>query len=334
MDELNKEIKNSRLLYRELFLKANDGFTKQLNSLKSPSMCKKCRKCCKIRYSELSPREILALSLEKAPVATAYVNMFIPCGKDESFDYKTDIDLELNNNEAKKIDESYVAEILEKTRKSNYFYYCKYLKDNDCFNNTRSLICSNFPDDVKMILPKNCGFREWQGKALDEIENEISKEILIKLKKIEEYRANFSCKQCGVCCRLASTEYSFEELKEKAKNGDRFATEFVSIFIPYESTEEARAIYPELVDTIFNELGADEKVYFYHCPKIDKNNLCTDYKNRPQICREFPTNPLVIFPKTCEYKIWKDEVHVVSLLMHALIEISEFNAAKIKEALD
>ena len=92
-----------------------------------------------------------------------------------------------------------------------------------------------------------------------------------------------------------------EELKKKAKNGDNFATQFTSIFVPYKDENEAKQIYPEYFELLSERLEG-EKVYFYHCPKLTKENRCSDYENRPGICRDFPDNPLGFLPGPCGFQ--------------------------------
>lgn len=47
---------------------------------------------------------------------------------------------------------------------------------------------------------------------------------------------------------------------------DKFAKQFMSVFIPYKSSEDAEKIYPEYLKLLSDNV--DEPVYFYHCPKI------------------------------------------------------------------
>lgn len=155
------------------------------------------------------------------------------------------------------------------------------------------------------------------------LNEEVPKEIYEKWVKILEYRSNFSCVGCATCCKLACSEFSWEELKEKAKNGDNFATQFTSVFIPYKNEQEARKIYPEYFKLLEDKLEG-EKVYFYHCPKLTKENRCSDYENRPQICRDFPDNPLSLLPDACGYCSWKEEVEPVALMLHSMLEIVDF----------
>ena len=148
------------------------------------------------------------------------------------------------------------------------------------------------PVDCGDILDKyepNSSGENWQKNVLKMFEEDISKEIHRKWSEILAYRSQFSCIGCGTCCKLACSEFSPEELRQKADKGDRFATQFLSVFVPYNSKEDAREIYPEYIKML--EEQKEDEVYFYHCPKLTECNRCSDYENRPQICRDFPDNP-------------------------------------------
>ena len=179
----------------------------------------------------------------------------------------------------------------------------------------------DFDGDLFTQYSPNSVGQEWQESAIKLLNEDISKEIYRKLNEILAYRTNFHCIGCATCCKLACSQFSPEELKQKADNGDNFATQFLSVFIPYQSKEEARKVYPEYIELL--EENGEENVYFYHCPKLTKENRCSDYENRPQICRDFPDNPLSILPKACGYKAWKDEIEPIALMLHSMIEIVE-----------
>jgi len=336
MNKLDLENKKNRLLYRELFLKANEGFKEQINSLKVNSFCKNQKICCKVRYTGLSPAEIYSLSQEEDNISVEYVRLFVPYGASDAFNYEKNnqIDLDLNNKLAAQVHKSYVKSVLSKLPGPVYFYHCRHIgQNNKCtLTGGKSILCK-FPTSITTLLPEECGYQDWQKQAVEKIKNEISRDILVKLNEIEKYRQTFKCQKTGTCCRLASSEFSYEELKHKAQNGDNFARQFTSVFIPYDSIEKAREIYSEYIDMVEARLDADEKIYFYHCPYVTDENLCSIYENRPQICREFPNNPLAILPANCGFHEWKDEVLVASMLLHAIIEITEFNLQKIEAAL-
>ena len=186
----------------------------------------------------------------------------------------------------------------------------------------------DFSGDIFDTYAKDSDGYVWQEQVIKLLNEDISKEIYRKLNEILAYRVNFKCTGCATCCKLACSEFSPEELKTKAQNGDNFANQFLSVFIPYNSKEEARKIYPEYIELL--EENGENEVYFYHCPKLTEDNRCSDYENRPQICRDFPDNPLSILPKSCGYKEWKNEIEPIALMLHSMLEIIEFYTNKIK----
>lgn len=198
-----------------------------------------------------------------------------------------------------------------------------FLKSLDEINKRIEVLrASNIDGDVFDTYEAGSAGAKWQADVLDMLENDISKEVYRKYKEILAYRSKFKCSGCATCCNLACSEFSPEELKQKAANGDNFATQFLSVFIPYESKEEARKVYPEYIQML--EENKEDEVYFYHCPKLTADKRCSDYENRPQICRDFPDNPLSILPKTCGYKKWKEEIEPVALMLHSMVEIIEY----------
>ena len=186
-----------------------------------------------------------------------------------------------------------------------------------------------FDADVTDKFPVNSDGALWQTKVLDMLENDISKEVYRKYKEILAYRSQFKCVGCATCCNLACSEFSPAELKQKAENGDNFAAQFLSVFVPYASKEDARKVYPEYIKML--EENKEDYVYFYHCPKLTEDKRCSDYENRPQICRDFPDNPLSILPLSCGYKQWKDEIEPLALMLHSMVEIIEYYKEKIPQ---
>ncbi len=179
--------------------------------------------------------------------------------------------------------------------------------------------------------PDKCTYTKWQKECFNKLKNEISKDVYEKIQETILYKNNFSCARCAMCCKFACSEFSPEELKIKAQNNDKFAKEFTSIFIPYENRNEAAKIYPEYLELLKAKYGDAEEIYFYHCPKLSKDELCTDYENRPSICKDFPNNALAILPKECGFNKWKDDVGILSLTLHALCEIIDFYCEKLKK---
>jgi len=322
MNDIKQEQTTTVRIYREFFAKAQAEVKKQLLAIKSASYCLNCKKCCQLRYCEFSPSELNEQGMEE------FLELFKPLS------YKgQEITIENNHKKALEIDANYVQKVINNSDKNCWFYSCKYLENGNCtLDKEKPLYCSSYPNNAYFVLHDNCGFKKWQKEALDKLENQMAQDVLCKIKEIDNYKNNFSCSCCSTCCKIASSEFSYEELKEKAQNGDKFAQQFVSVFVPYEDENQARIAYAEYIDYLYEILGKEEKYYFYYCPK-NKNKLCSDYENRPEICREFPTNPLMILPKTCGYKAWQEETHTATLLLHALVEIIDFYIKRIKKVL-
>lgn len=154
------------------------------------------------------------------------------------------------------------------------------------------------------------------------LKEDAIKQAYAKQLEIVAHKKNFSCGCCGACCKLACSEFSPEELAFKAQNGDVIANEFISTFIPYQSEAEAQKNYPEYFEML--KAQKQEQIYFYHCPKVTADNKCSDYENRPSICKNFPDNPIEFLPKTCSYCQWKADCQKSALSINAQLEIIWF----------
>ena len=203
-----------------------------------------------------------------------------------------------------------------------------FMKSSDAiFARIEELRPKGFEGDISGKYKTGSIGAEWQKKVLDMFENDISKDIYRKWQEVLSLRENYSCKGCATCCNLACSEYSYEELQKRAENGDNFAKQFVSVFIPYETREDAEKVYPEYLKLLSENVEGD--VYFYHCPKLSECKRCSDYENRPKICRDFPDNPLDILPKSCGFYDWRKQVEPVVMMLHAMMEILNYYKEKI-----
>lgn len=171
--------------------------------------------------------------------------------------------------------------------------------------------------------------KTWQLSVLELINRELSK-IPNELLPVKSLRKNSHCVGCGVCCKFAVSEFSPAQLNQKASQGDNFASQFVKTFIPYEDLDEVKKVFPQYVEFLQNS-ETDGKYYFYHCPKVTSDNKCPDYENRPQICRDFPDNPIGFLPLTCGYMDWKQKSELKMLELNAKSEILNFYKAKLLE---
>lgn len=190
---------------------------------------------------------------------------------------------------------------------------------------------SDFKGDIFAVYEENSKGFLWQKKVLGLIDECIKNEIAGMTAKIKSMRSAFTCKGCGSCCKMACSEFSPEELKQKARNGDKFAGEFTGIFIPYESDSEIKNIFPQYLELLKN--NTEGRYYFYHCPKVTADNKCPDYENRPQICRDFPDNPVAFLPPLCGFNDWKKQSEPVALKLQAMSEILHFYRTNIQDAL-
>lgn len=187
--------------------------------------------------------------------------------------------------------------------------------------------CKIEKKDVFADYPRGCAYKEWQTKVITFLTGEYRQTLKNTYKAMMDKKDNCQCNCCGDCCRLAVSEYSYDQLKQRAMRGDKFSADFVSVFVPYKTEEEAKAVNPEYFE-LLNELVEDQKTYYYYCPKL-KDNLCSDYENRPDICKDFPHNPLKLLPSRCSFNVWKNEISKQAMLLKAKTDIIEFYKMKL-----
>lgn len=187
--------------------------------------------------------------------------------------------------------------------------------------------CKIQKKDVFTDFPVGCAYRDWQKKVLSFLAGEYRQKLKNNYKAIMSKKEEYSCIRCGNCCRLATSEYSYDQLRQRAMRGDKFSRDFVSVFVPYKSEEEAKLANPEYFE-LLNELMEDQRIYYYYCPKL-LNNECSDYEKRPDICKNFPHNPLKLLPSTCSFNAWKNEITKQAMLLKAKTDIIEFYNTKL-----
>ena len=187
--------------------------------------------------------------------------------------------------------------------------------------------CKIEKKDVFTDYPVGCAYREWQSQILSFLNGEYRQKLKNNYKIIMDKKEEYSCSCCGSCCKLAVSEYSYDQLKQRAFRGDKFSKDFVSVFVPYNTEEEAKQANPEYFE-LLNELMEEQKIYYYYCPKVE-NNLCSDYENRPDICKDFPHNPLKLLPSICSFNAWRNSVTKSAMLLKAKTDIIDFYKAKL-----
>lgn len=116
------------------------------------------------------------------------------------------------------------------------------------------------------------------------------------------------CLMCGKCCRVVTTGTPHEELCRLAGQGDVYAKEFLEIFEPYSSIEEARKAGNDIVENILTHLCNDKKAVenltFYCCKYLQDDNMCGRYEDRMTLCKHFPSSPWAIIPPGCGFAGW------------------------------
>ncbi len=197
---------------------------------------------------------------------------------------------------------------------------CTYCAKHDC-NIEKKDIFSPYP-------PTGCKLREWQMQAITYLTGDYKNKLNSDYKAIMDKKSNYECNKCGACCKLAVSEYSYIQLKQRAMRGDKFSEEFVSVYVPIESEEEAKAIDPEYFE-LLNVLVQEDKIYYYRCTKLGEDNLCTIYEDRPNICKDFPHNPLKLLPSKCSFNEWKNEITHSAMLLKAKTDIINFYKEKL-----
>lgn len=115
------------------------------------------------------------------------------------------------------------------------------------------------------------------------------------------------CKRTATCCRSATSYQPWKKIHIASK--DQNLKDFFNIFIPYESHETVKNIFPEAyeacIDVVKERKDINLKdVYFYYCRFFQPPNICPIYEDRPSLCRNFPESPFDAIPRTCGYYEW------------------------------
>lgn len=183
--------------------------------------------------------------------------------------------------------------------------------------------------DIFADFPGGCPFYNWQMQALTYLTTTYMDKLKAAKEKVKAAREKYSCNMCGACCKLAVSEFSPIQLKQRAMRGDKAAKIFLSIFVPYKSEEEAQKAVPEYFELSMELLDPSERVYCYHCPKLTEDNKCSIYENRPDICKNFPVSPLKLLPSTCGYCGWRTQVNKIAMSIKAREDIIGFYKQKL-----
>lgn len=104
------------------------------------------------------------------------------------------------------------------------------------------------------------------------------------------------CNMCGHCCNIATFKggLSYDEIKKLIANPESDpvqvdgAKDFLAIFEPYASAEEAKAFSPGFYQSVLDLLGSDTNASFFKCKYIGEDKKCKIHEDRPVLCRMYP----------------------------------------------
>ena len=105
------------------------------------------------------------------------------------------------------------------------------------------------------------------------------------------------CKTRGDCCRIATFKgsLSYEDLKNLAESADEEnaanAREFLTLFEPYASQDEVRAIAPVFVERVLagtSDEAEKQRTAFFRCRFVGQDGRCQIHEDRPTGCRVYP----------------------------------------------
>ena len=184
------------------------------------------------------------------------------------------------------------------------------------------IIIATKSDGLKSAIKNIKNFVSENTIILSFLNGEYRQRLKAEYKSMMDKKNEYECSRCGACCKLAVSEYSYTQLKQRASRGDKFSEEFIKVFVPFESEEDAKKVNPEYFE-LLNTLVDDTRIYYYYCPKV-KDNLCTIYESRPSICKDYPYHPLKLLPSECSFNAWKNDVSHQAMLLKAKTDIINF----------
>lgn len=162
-------------------------------------LCLKCGKCCKMIVPEHSADVLLEMARNNDDGAKVFLNLFKP------YD---------NIEQAKKVDEAHVVDVVEKLKKTQnisedeiVFFYCPYVSDENLCKiyHRRPICCKRAPVNGWAFFPEGCGFAGWQFQEREKHKAYV-RQLKEALREIEILKED----QINQICGLSS-----QELKEK-----------------------------------------------------------------------------------------------------------------------
>jgi len=137
------------------------------------------------------------------------------------------------------------------------------------------------------------------------------------LKRVEELLKlpQELCNSCGKCCKMAtfkggltydevlalSKKHPTDEIDAIQVDG---AKDFLTVFKPFPTMDDARKMSDEFVDGTLAQFGKKEnELTFFTCRYVSEEGRCIIHEDRPHFCRMYPTpHEKTFFNSTCGFK--------------------------------
>jgi Fe-S-cluster containining protein len=120
------------------------------------------------------------------------------------------------------------------------------------------------------------------------------------------------CKVRGNCCRVATFKglLSYDSLMTLATSTEADAInarDFLTLFVPYQTLDDVKAIAPQFVDDVLTAADLKDNpvndVGFFHCRFLGEKGECRIHEDRPTGCRYYPfPHENTIFHVGCGFK--------------------------------
>lgn len=134
-------------------------------------------------------------------------------------------------------------------------------------------------------------------QGLKEISSEMEKDLDIAYEICMEYKKDFPCEMCGRCCHQPNIIVLPEEVDRIANAAKIPLFDFVCNYL--EKTSDGRML--------FKKTGP--------CAFLEKDNRCRIWKDRPEICNEFPYE-VSMFMSRVYLAITNDDADIIDLISY------------------
>lgn len=101
--------------------------------------------------------------------------------------------------------------------------------------------------------------------------NQLKKWYLLLLKEALFYISGH-CQMTGNCCRQITLRFEGKRVETAAQ---------------YEAMLQKKVLFRRFFP-VYKVSDSEARIQYFNCSYLTEKNTCSDYKNRPQMCRNFP----------------------------------------------